>query len=348
MELDLGTTDVTAITPKVISSVIEEIRRAKRVFAQPYKSNKDLIESGGTQIAFPKKKSGITATFDISAGDGISASNMTYDAVTIAVKKGGIALGFQGEAIRQANRDVIADALKEAGEVWADTLDIVALEAMFPSAEAKPSGTGTVAVSFPVIGIKSIADTSKFTHIINTTSASSLVVTGANTIAYWYVPATNAGGETVGARRVTTSAGSFSAKDILLARSDIISKNFEPDICIMHPDVLTDILYDPSVKFLEKSVYRGEGELYNGELGRIWDLRVIVTTKCPRYGIILIDSGDLGYEVTRKPLKMVRDEYTGMSMDVLYFWGFGEINYGVVNAGAYGAVAMQGTLTEVN
>jgi len=345
-ELDLAPSDVTVITPKVISGVIEEIRRHKRVWAQFYKTNRDLVNNGGKEIEFPKKESGITATFDITAGNGISASNMTYSAVTITVLKGGIGLGFQGEAIRQANRDVLADAIKEAGEVWADTLDVVALEAMFPAATVEAAGASTVAASFPVVGIKS--KTSGFSKIINYASSSSIVFSAKGTVTYWYAPQTNAEGDTIGARRVTATAGSFSAKDILNARSDIIANKFEPEVVVMHPDVLTDILYDPTVKFLEKSVYKGEGELYNAELGRIWDLRVIVSNKCPRYAAVLIDPGDLGYEVIRKDLKLVRDEYSGMSMDVLYFWGFGELNYGVVNAQAYGAVAMQGTLTEAN
>jgi len=346
-ELDLAPSDVTVITPKVISGVIEEIRRHKRVWAQFYKTNRDLVNNGGKEIEFPKKESGITATFDVSAGTGISASNMTYSAVTITVKKGGIGLGFQGEAIRQANRDVLADAIKEAGEVWADTLDIVALEAMFPSVTvAETSGASTVAASFPVVGIKSY--NGGFSKIINYASSSSIVFTNKGTVTYWYAPQTNAEGDTIGARRITSTAGSFSAKDILNARSDIIANKFEPEVLVIHPDVLTDILYDPTVKFLEKSVYKGEGELYNAELGRIWDLRVIVSNKCPRYAAVLIDPGDLGYEVIRKDLKLVRDEYSGMSMDVLYFWGFGELNYGVVNAQAYGVVAMQGTLTEAN
>jgi hypothetical protein len=108
----------------------------------------------------------------------------------------------------------------------------------------------------------------------------------------------------------------------------------------MHPDRLIEILYDSTVKFLEKSVYKDQGELYTGELGQIWGMKVIVSNKVPRYGIIAIDSSDLGYEVWRKDLKMVRDDYTGMNADELRFWGFAELNYGVVNAKAYGAVGL--------
>lgn len=343
---NLGASDVAVITEKVIADVIEEIRRQKRVFSQFYKENRDLINTKGKEIVFPKKKAGITAAWGLSEGQGLSAGEMAYTGVTITVQKGGIGLGFTGEAIRQANRDVIADALKEAGEVWADTLDVVALEAMFPTVTVSATGASTVNLGTSIpIGVKGGSGLDRVEVRVESASKASVAFTGGATVTMWYIPTTNAGDEPVGAKRVTGVAGSFSARDILQARADITSKNFDPNVIIMHPDRLEEILYDPTVKFLEKSVYRGEGELYNGELGQLWGMKVIVTTKCPRYGIILLSSGDLGYEVWRKQLKLVRDDYTGMSADVLYFWGFGEVNYGVVNAGAYGAVAMKGTYT---
>jgi len=339
-------TAVNIITEKHIADVIEEIRREKRVFAQFYKPNRDLMNTKGKEIEFPKKGSGITASWGLSAGQGLSATAMTYDVVTISVSKGGIGLGFQGEAIRQANRDVIADALKEAGEVWADTLDIVALEAMFPTVSISRTSAGTVAADNTIIiGVKSANNPSATSIITAEATGSSVEFTGGATLECWYIPETNAEGDTIGSRRITMSANSFSARDILRVRADIQAKNFKPNVIVMHPDRFEEIMYDPTIKFLEKSAYRGEGELYTGEIGQLWGIPTVVTTKCPRYGIIVIDTTALGYEVWRKSLKLNRDDYTGMSADVLYFWGFGEVGYGVVNAQAYGAVAMKGTYT---
>jgi len=341
----LGTSDVTAITPKVIAAAIEEIRRAKRIWAQFYRPNRDLMGSGGREVDFPKKKSGIVASWDISPGTGLSASSMTYDATTIPIKKGGVGLGFQGEAIRQANRDVLADAIKEAGEVWADTLDLVAFEAMFPSVTTLAAAAATVAGSVYVLGISSQVGSATIAFRLND---GSIVFGAADTITYHYVPTTGVlSSDTVACRRYIgdTSGGTFRGKDLLRARADIIAKNHYPNVAVIHPNVLTDILYDNTIKFLERSAYAANTptELYNGELGRIWDIRVVVTTKMPRYGMAVIATGDLGYEIHRKPLNLVRDEYSGMSADVLYFWGFQEINYGVVNPHAYGAVCSYGS-----
>jgi len=91
-ELALGTADVKAITPKVISATIEEVARGKRVFAQLFKENRDLVGKPGLEISFPKKGTGISATFDVSPGGTVPASSFAYSAVTIRVKKGGLTI----------------------------------------------------------------------------------------------------------------------------------------------------------------------------------------------------------------------------------------------------------------
>ena len=346
---DMGTADVTAVTPKVIAAVIEEIRRDRNIWQQFYKPNRDLMTGGGREIDFPKKKTGITASWDVSPGTGLSVSSMSFDAVTIPIKKGGVAIGFRGEAIRQAQRDVLADAIKEAGEVWADTLDQVAFQAMFPLGMETVAVQGTLSNSF-VIGIKSWGG-ARTTGTIQQASTGQCIEQNsiAATLSYWYVPKTGVlSTDTVAVRRMNSSSLKWIAKDLLRSRADMIAKHHRPNVYVMHPTALTDILYDNTIKFLEGSAIRGKGEVYNGELGRIWDLRVIVTNKMPRYGIAVLDAPNIGYEIHRKPMKLTRDEYSGMSMDVLYFWGFEELNFGVNNAHAYGALAQLGNLTELD
>jgi len=139
----------------------------------------------------------------------------------------------------------------------------------------------------------------------------------------------------------------MSAKDILLVKGDVGSANFQPDVVIIHPKRLPEIFYDPASKFIEASAYRGGGVLYNGELGQMFGLRVIVTTKCPIYGAVVLDSRALGYCVERMDLDLQEDRVTGLRTDMLYFWGFAERNYGVVEEKSYGAVALAGTHSPV-
>lgn len=333
----MTTTDVTAITPKVIANVIEEIARDKVIWAQFYKVNTDLMRNGGTEVVFPKKNSGIVASWGVSAGTGLTASAMSFSAVTIPVIKGGVGIGIYGEAIRQSNRDVISDNLKEAGEVWASTTDVVAWEAMFPSTTATACNNGTfVAASISVLGIKAVNPTTLtgFTIVnLGTSSSITYATDVVGTITYWYTPST------CGYRGASAGASSLTAKDIINVKSAIGNYKYKPKVLVVNSERLTDLLYDANAKFLES----GRDHVYNGELGQLWGLKVVVNCYCSTFAAVMIDPDALGYQVVRKNLDMKRDEYTGMSMDCLYFWGFAEKGFGVVNARAYGAIAVKGT-----
>ena len=181
---DISTSDIAAITPKVISATVEEIRRGKRVFAQFYKVNRDLVGTGGTQVEFPKKSTGVVVQTDMSPGDTIQTSKITYDAVTISIKKHGVGLGFYGEAIRQVKRDIIREAIREAGEAYADAMDTLALEAMFPTVNIIASAAGTVSASGTIIiGVKSAPTTAK--TLIISSSGTDVIFSGAGTVVAW-------------------------------------------------------------------------------------------------------------------------------------------------------------------
>lgn len=338
------TSDVSAITPKIIATTIEEIRRGKRVFAQFYRQNDDLQKMGGKEIEFPKKGSAVAVTTNMSEGQTIDTTKMTYTSVTIPIKKHGIALGFTGESLRQVKRDIIRDHLQEAGETWADAMETIALEAMFPTTIATATIAQNVTLDQMAVGIKSATNLSSIA--VNSATQTVLTFSGAGTAVIWYAPS-SLNGEEIGAKRVSVSSGSLSAKDIWNAKADILAKNFDPDVMVVHPFRLSELFYDSAVKFVEAWAYRGAGPVMNGEIGQMWGLKVIVSTKCPIYSAILIDTKNLGYEVKRMPLTLQENKYCGMQTDTLYFYGVGEINYGVVNAGAYGAVAVSGTLQAI-
>lgn len=337
----MTTSDVTKITPKIISSVVEEIARESVVWAQFYKVNRDLMSNGGTEVVFPKKASGIVAGWGLTAGQGLAAGGMSFNAVTIPVTKGGVGIGLYGEAIRQTNRDVISDCLKEGGMVWAETLDIAAFEAMFPTQTATACNKGTfVATTVPIMGVKSVnpSTIAGFT-IVNLGTSSSITYASdvVGTITYWYAPST------IGYANCSAGDGSLTAKDLRIMLTGIQGYKYHPNVLVAHPERVTDILYDASVKFLEAGAYGANQTVLNGEIGQIWGCKLIVSVYAPTISVVAIDTEKLGYQVVRKELDMQRDEYTGMSLDALYFWGFGERAFGVVNDKAYGAVVVKGT-----
>jgi hypothetical protein len=336
-----GTAAVTDITPKILSTAIEEIARDNKVWAQFYKVNRDLMTSGGTEVVFPMKGAGVTASWGLTQGQGLTASGMTFSGKTIAVSKGGVGLGLYGEAVRQTQRDVISDNINEAGLVWADTIDTAAFEAMFPTATATACNGGTfVAGSVGIMGVKSVSPSTctGFTIVnLGTSSSIAYASSAVGTVTYWYCP-TTAAYDNVG-----SGASSLVLRDVNTLKNAIVGYKFKPKVLIGHPERVTDIIFDTTAKFLEKSAYEGVGPVYTGEIGMVLGLKVISCVYAPTIALIAIDDARLGYQVIRKELDMQRDQYTGMSLDALYFWGFAEKGFGVVNARSYGAVAVKGT-----
>jgi len=331
-QLQLLPGQVEAIAPKNIADVILEIRREKAVWAQLYKENRDLMKNGGDYIVFPKKASGITVQENMSALQSLNASNITYSAVTISIAKHGIGIGIAGESIRKAMRDVVADQIKEAGLVWSDLEDRLALQGAFPLDTKTATGASTVAAAGPIVGVYTSSGVSS---IINTTSGASIVFSGPGTCSYWYVPS----------GVVSVASSSLSAKDIVVARGKMQNNIVSPSVIMSPPERLVDIIYDPAAKFVEQAKETGAGVPYNFQIGKLWDMNFIVSGRVPKLGVVLIDPNYFGYKVIREDLRLQRDEVTGMKQDALFYWGFGEFGYGNITTDAYGVVYLIGTFS---
>ena len=332
-ELALGTADVVAITPKVIAKTIEEVARGKRVMAQLFKENRDLMNQAGDQISFPKKGTGIAFEWGVGAGQTVSASSFSYDAVTISVVKVGGNLRFDREALDNALRDVIKDHITEAGEVYAETLDAVAWSvAVGKKAVNIVISNGSVGTtsSLPLISIKSVTggtissvDYSTGT-IILTGSVSSATVQ-----AYFADNIKSTGLKVAG-------GGTLTGKQILQLKAKIEGENYHPDVFICHPDHLADLLYDTNTKFLEASAYGSREPLLRGELGQVFGMKVLVTSRIPKSSAIMVDTSALGYRVIKKPLESIREEKPEYYQIWYHLWG--RENFGVVNTLAIGMI----------
>ena len=330
-ELALGTVDVAVITPKVIAKAIEEIARGERVFAQFFRENRDLVGPGKPhEIVFPKKQTGISATWDVPPGGTVAATKMSYDATTIRVKKGGIRLEFTNEALESAMRDVIKDHIYEAGLVWAELIDDIAKTVMldirlgtvtFTAAAGKISETVPSTMA-PILEIVSVTGNTLDRvdyydgelYFAGTAPSSTIVFT------YAYRPNSNT--MTVSVQ----SAGTLSAWDMLAARNKIISHNRHPDVFIMNDADLPGLLYDNKVKFLDVSAYGGREPLLNAEIGKIFGLKIVTTTRAPEGAGICIDSSRLGYDVHKRDLRGYREDKYEYDSVWYHFWaerGFG-------------------------
>ncbi len=341
---DMGTASVAAITPKVIAKTLEEIHEQNMVWSQLYKTNRDLMNNGGTQVEFPVEGSGFVVYTNMSAGDTITASAMTYSTVSIAVKKQGVGLGILKDAVRQANRDVIAESLKGAGREWDKAVDKMAFEAMFPPVTVSTSeATGaTVTTSSVIVGISTYSGT--VTSFSVTPSGTTVTFSATGSLVGWAV------GSTASKVIAPTTTGSILGKDILLLRSKIQGAGYSPDTLIMNYTKFAELLYnDSSTKIMEAWAYpEAFKNIKNGVLGKLFGMDVLVTDRCPHYAVIEVDSKNLGYQVIRKDLAFEKDEITGMASDKINFWGFAEKNFGVVVPKACGAVIQGGSVLAAN
>lgn len=329
-ELALGTADVAAITPTLISRAIMEVARGEVVFAQFFRPNRDLVGLGTPhEISFPKKGTGITTSWGISPGGTVNASSMTYDATTIRVSKGGIRLEFTNEALESAMRDVIKDHIYDAGLEWAEQIDGVAKTVMLDltaGGATFTAGVGTVGVTVsayaPFLSILTVVgNTIDYVDyydggIIFKSSAPS------STVTLLYANKPNSNTMTVEVQSQQT----LSPWDMWQAKNKIIAQKRHPDFFIMNDLDLPGFIYDQKLKFLDTSAYGSRDAIMNGEVGKVLALRIVTSVLAPEGAGIVIDSSRLGYDVHKRDLRGYREDKYEYDSVWYHFWserGFG-------------------------
>jgi len=337
-EPGLGTVSVTAITTKVISKAIQEVARGERVYAQFFKDNRDIMGQGTPhEISFPKKGLGVSASWDVAEGTSIAASKATYDATTVRVKKAGIRIQFNNEALESAMRDVIADHIYEAGEVYAELLDDVAKTVMLDLAtETATITTGSLTTFSTTTGpiVSAVPQTGTLSKVDFSTG----VITISASLALDTVDIVYAGSSIAAASLWVdvATATTIVAKDVLLARDKIIAQNRHPSVCIMNDSDIPEFIYDTKVKWLDAWAYRGQGPLLNAEVGRMFGLRVVTTTRAPEGVVAVIDTDRLGYHVHKRNLTGVREDKPEYDQVWYHYWS--EENFGKTDDFSVGLV----------
>jgi len=315
-----STTDVVAITPKIISAAIQEVARGKRVYAQFFKLNRDLIGAGKPhEISFPKKGTGISSSWDVTEGETVSASTFAYDATTIRVKKAGIRLEFNNEALEAAMRDVIADHIYETGLIYAELIDDVAKTVMLDLASTAftiSAGSTGAYTSNPMISVTAGAAT------ITSVDYDTGTITLSGSVAAETVTVLYAGGSISAGTLYQHVAAptTVTAKDILLARAKVVAQNRHPDVAIMNDADIPGFLYDSNVKWLDASFYGSRRALLNAEVGELFGLKVVTTTRAPAGVVAVLDSSRLGYHVLKRPLKGVREDKPEYDQVWYHYW----------------------------
>ena len=329
-ELALGSADVTAITPKVISATIEEVARGQRVFAQLFKDNSDLVGKAGLEISFPKKGTGISASFDVSPNTSIAPSSFAYDATTIRVKKAGIRLEFTTEALESALRDVIKDHIFEAGIVYAETIDDRAISValnLTSVSSTVPAASTVISGSYPIWNVTSVSGCTidgldYATGTIYVTAAGSVTP---GTITYQYSKRCYESTLYVDAINDNT----LSTWDLLATRAKVLAQNYRPNVVVIHDDDIPGLLYDEKLKFLDTSAYGTREAILNAEIGKIFGLKVLTTTRTATGHAVYFDTSRMGYYVKKRELRGYREDKP--EFDAIWYHMWAEGDFGVVN-----------------
>jgi len=341
--LRLGTADVVAITPKLIADSLLEVARVKNVWEQFYNPI-DISGRAGLQMEFPKENSGIAFTWDVSPGSLVSASSMSYDATTIRVKKLGGALQLDREVLQSGIRDILKDHLYQAGLVYKESIDTIAYKAVLGEATGNFTATADGATmnfggTYPILEIVT-ATTTNFSHTIgaidyvtgtiyDTAGNHTIEANKGVTIAFKY-----AGTSTVavhGCNIGGSTSGSITARGMAVGRAELIAKGRDPSFAVIKDKDIPSLLYDPNVSFLNASAYGDRVPLMNMELGKIWNQRVITTSRdLPDGVIVLIDKDRMGKKVNKRSLEAHRavEEY---EYDQVKYFLWSQFNFGVTD-----------------
>lgn len=335
-ELGLGTADVAAITGKAIAKTIEEVARGETKFAQLYRVNKDLMADGTPpQIQFPKKGTGIAVTWGAAPGASIAPSSFSYDAVTVQTVKSGVRLEFTNEALKQALRDVIKDHIYEAGLVYAETIDDVAMSTalgLTPQTLTITTGSIGTLTNAPVVKIVSVTGGT----ILNVEYDTGKVVLAASvpacTVVAQYAAVPKGTGLWVGA----TTPGSLTAKDVSRAKAKMVTNHRYPDVLLFNDADYASLLFDPNMKFVDVSAYGDREPVLNGEIGKALGMKVLTSSRIPQGNAVLVDSKRLGYDVHRRELSGVREDKPEFDSVWYHFWA--ERNFGLTDSFAVALV----------
>jgi len=94
----------------------------------------------------------------------------------------------------------------------------------------------------------------------------------------------------------------------------------------MNDEDIGNFLYDSNTKWIDAWAYRGKGPLLNAEVGQMFGMRVVTTTRAPQGVAAVVDTSRLGYHVMKRNLKGVREDKPEYDQVWYHYWS--EENFG--------------------
>ena len=333
----LGTADVQAITPKIISKTVDSVSRKKAVVSQIFRENRDLEKTKGRTIVLPNVTESITVE-SVSEGSSVSTSStISYTGTTVEVSKFGIRLEIDNEALETPVRDVLKDFLFEAGRKLAEELDLraqtIALDLKSGTITSWTGGTLGSTTLTPIVSISSVspgATVSAVDYYDGKVLLSSSVP--AATVTFLYSNRCKSSGLVVDA----SEKSKLTTWDLLKLRSTLLATSVNPDIAIVNSNEITTLLYDPDVPTLFVNAKLYNKDLINGEIGMVADLKLVESPLVPEGAAIMVDSSRLGYHVIKRDLEAKQEDRVEIDRTWYHLWT--EREFAVTDDNAIGIV----------
>ena len=314
----VDTTSIAEMVPKVILDEVEEAARARRFGRNLIRINDDLVRTKGRSIVIGRR--GTVTASDISEGEEVTASEITYTSNTITPTKSGCAVHITQEAIEGAELNLIRDSVTEAGIAIADKEDSDIIKGLlkYTVDYATLSGAATTTISGGLLVYVDETE-SNLTYVDYVDGK--MVHAGACTVTYWQSSHSSDNFTDALADGNTWATSAY--ENIASAVTEVKGRKWNPKFCVMHPDALGGML--KSTMFIDASKYGSNEPIVNGEIGKIAGLKVLVTTQMPAGTVIVVDPNRAAWMAVRRNLDMKRWDNPATDSIELYFY----VEYGV-------------------
>jgi len=321
-ELALTTSDISAVLPKVIKKQVEEAREEKLYMLQLWRQDKSLVGKPGKSLHITKVSGTIGWAF-LSEGEDIesalSAQERTFTDVEITPIKIGTWIQITREAIKSAQYNIVDMHIDRATFDLADGLDTYLYKTMVGATTTTESiagsGTSTYSLSHgKILKVNSvkIGDTATTGYKIDYYDGKIKLAgttSGTVTVSYVYSTFDNV--------YDASTTGRLTYTDFVKARTELLSKKWQPNVAIISPTLEGWLLKDE--RFTDASKYGSREVLLNGEIGKLAGLKIITTHNA--YDVlVVVDSPKFGLVVWKEPLEVFTKEDEATYSVKIYFY----------------------------
>jgi len=272
---------------------IETVARERRVGRQLVDVVNQLLNRPGNTIDFMRRGSlGLAGT--VAEGAAIPKAEPAYTKVlTVKVQKLGKGSAITREAIADAREDVVAACKEELGISLADKEDYDIMQAILdPSDQISESfaGDGTTKVftvsQTPVARVDEVTVDGVAVTVVS-------VDPRTGEVELETAPASTAS-VVIKYRKIqsnyveSATAGKLDLADLNAARGLVTARKWRPNILVIREEELSDLLGLDA--FIDASKYGAREPLLNGEIGKIYGMKVIVSSLLPAGLTLAIDT----------------------------------------------------------